>query len=62
MVKYAYNVLLTRGIKGTYVYVCDRALREYLRPMFPAAPLERESLGVEGWGHDPHRLAHRLDR
>lgn len=25
-----YSVLLTRGIKGTYVYVCDDALRDYL--------------------------------
>jgi DUF2075 family protein len=28
-----YSVLLTRGIKGTYVYVCDAALREHLRPL-----------------------------
>lgn len=26
-----YAVLLTRGIKGTYVYVCDPDLRDYLR-------------------------------
>lgn len=26
-----YNVLMTRGIKGTYVYVCDDELRKYLR-------------------------------
>ncbi|MDQ1124008.1 DUF2075 domain-containing protein [Microbacterium trichothecenolyticum] len=25
-----YGVLLTRGIRGTYVYVCDAALREYI--------------------------------
>lgn len=29
-----YAVLMTRGMKGTYVYVCDPALREYLRPFF----------------------------
>lgn len=29
-----YRVLLSRGICGTYVYVCDPALREYLRPYF----------------------------
>jgi len=29
-----YTVLLTRGILGTYVYVCDSALREYLRQFF----------------------------
>lgn len=28
-----YSVLLTRGIRGTYVYVCDPALRERLRPL-----------------------------
>jgi DUF2075 family protein len=28
-----YAVLLTRGMRGTYVYVCDRALRERLRPL-----------------------------
>ncbi|GAB3818170.1 hypothetical protein GCM10028820_19970 [Tessaracoccus terricola] len=38
MVKNVYAVLLTRGIRGTYVYVCDDALREHLRPFFtPAA-------------------------
>lgn len=26
-----YSVLMTRGIKGTYVYVCDDNLREYLK-------------------------------
>lgn len=29
-----YTVLLTRGIRGTYLYVCDPALREHLRPFF----------------------------
>lgn len=33
-VKNIYGVLLTRGIRGTYVYVCDSGLREYLRPYF----------------------------
>ena len=27
----AYIILLTRAIKGTYVYVCDKNLREYLK-------------------------------
>ena len=30
-----YAVLLTRGILGTYVYVCDDALREYLGKFIP---------------------------
>ena len=29
-----YRVLLTRGILGTYVYVCDPALREHFRRFF----------------------------
>jgi DUF2075 family protein len=32
-----YRVLLTRGIKGTYVYVCDERLRVYLRGMLESA-------------------------
>ncbi|HEY0258486.1 MAG TPA: DNA/RNA helicase domain-containing protein, partial [Lacisediminihabitans sp.] len=36
-VKNIYAVLLTRGIRGTYVYVCDEALREHLRAFIPAA-------------------------
>lgn len=32
-----YSVLLTRGIKGTYVYVCDAPLREHLRRFIPSA-------------------------
>ena len=31
-----YATLLTRGIYGTYVYVCDQALRDYLRQYIPA--------------------------
>ncbi|WP_199711229.1 DNA/RNA helicase domain-containing protein [Tessaracoccus antarcticus] len=33
-VRNIYAVLLTRGIRGTYVYVCDPLLRDYLRPFF----------------------------
>jgi len=32
-----YYVLMTRGILGTYVYVVDPVLREYLRQFIPAA-------------------------
>jgi DUF2075 family protein len=32
-----YAVLLTRGIFGTYVYVCDPALRDYLSSFIPPA-------------------------
>ncbi len=32
-----YRVLMTRGIKGTFLYVVDQNLRDYLRQFFPAA-------------------------
>lgn len=35
-IRNVYAVLLTRGIRGTFVYVCDPALREYLRAFIPA--------------------------
>jgi DUF2075 family protein len=34
LVRNIYRVLLTRGMRGTYVYVCNPALRERLRPFF----------------------------
>lgn len=37
-IRNVYGVLLTRGMLGTYVYVCDLALRERLRPYFSVAP------------------------
>ena len=33
-----YSVLLTRGIHGTYVSVCDAPLREHLRQFIEAGP------------------------
>jgi DUF2075 family protein len=39
LVENIYAVLLTRGMLGTYVYVCDRRLRERLRPYFGATAL-----------------------
>jgi DUF2075 family protein len=34
LVRNIYAVLLTRGMRGTYVYICDEALREELRKYF----------------------------
>lgn len=36
LVQNIYSVLLTRGVRGTYVYVVDEPLRERLRPYFPS--------------------------
>lgn len=32
-----YAVLMTRGIRGTYVYACDPGLRQYLRDFIPSS-------------------------
>ena len=37
-----YVTLMTRGIRGCFVYVCDDALREYLRPYFDAGKTDTE--------------------
>ena len=29
-IQHIYYVLMTRGIRGTYLYVCDQNLREYI--------------------------------
>ena len=33
-----YSVLLTRGMRGTFVYVCDPELRRHLERFIPQAP------------------------
>ena len=30
-----YKTLLTRGIKGTYIYICNENLREYFKQFIP---------------------------
>jgi len=40
LVRNIYAVLLTRGMLGTYVYVCDSALREHLRAFFTSTALD----------------------
>ncbi|OFL67605.1 hypothetical protein HMPREF2757_10080 [Brevibacterium sp. HMSC063G07] len=34
-----YTVLLTRGINGTYLYVCDPTLRDYIGALFAKRPM-----------------------
>lgn len=38
-----YRVLMTRGVRGTFVYVCDPALREHLRKYFEFASVGTDS-------------------
>ncbi|MDD4140862.1 MAG: DUF2075 domain-containing protein [Eubacteriales bacterium] len=38
IIKNTYRTLMTRGMKGCYVYCCDRALGEYLKERFRLMP------------------------
>lgn len=40
-----YAVLLTRGMKGTFVYACDPGLRRYLQHYIPSSPQRRPEPG-----------------
>ena len=55
LVRNIYAVLLTRGMLGTYVYVCDKALRERLRTFFSG-----NTLSARGYP-DPLRHEPNLD-
>lgn len=53
-----YCVLLTRGIRGTYVYVCDPALRAYLARFIPPAQASAADVPTERSGTQPSDLAY----
>lgn len=40
LIRNTYHVLLTRGMKGTYVYCEDKALRDYLKSLIRNASME----------------------
>jgi len=52
-IRNVYGVLLTRGVRGTYVYACDRSLQAYLQESFrdgpaPTSPQYRPTGRAEG--------------
>lgn len=47
IVKNTYRTLMTRGMKGCYVYCTDAPLAEYLRSRLRAAPALANSVGAE---------------
>ncbi|NHN24955.1 DUF2075 domain-containing protein [Flavobacterium jejuense] len=42
-----YKTIMLRGIKGTYVYVCDKNLREYFSQFMPKFKTKKESVFLE---------------
>lgn len=43
-----YKTIMLRGIRGTYVYVCDKNLREYFSQFIPKFRVEKETLILNG--------------
>ena len=41
-IKNIYYVLMTRGIKGTYIYVCNPELRKYMASFIDVYSLKNE--------------------
>jgi DUF2075 family protein/SOS-response transcriptional repressor LexA/predicted GIY-YIG superfamily endonuclease len=42
-----YKTIMLRGIKGTYVYVCDKNLREYFSQFIPKYKTDKETVLLE---------------
>lgn len=42
-----YKTIMLRGIKGTYVYVCDKNLREYFSKFIPKYKIENEIVSLK---------------
>ena len=47
IIKNTYRTLMTRGMKGCYVYFCDKALAEHFRELMAEKPTEEKSLRIE---------------
>ncbi len=47
IIKNTYRTLMTRGMKGCYVYCCDPALAEYFRELMAEKPVETEIIRIE---------------
>ncbi len=47
IIKNTYRTLLTRGMKGCFVYCCDEALSNYLKKLLKAVPSPQTSTRVE---------------
>ena len=42
-----YKTIMLRGIRGTYVYVCDKSLRDYFAQFIPKYKTEKETILLE---------------
>jgi len=47
IIKNTYRTLMTRGMKGCYVYFCDKALAEHFRQLMDVQPVEEEEVRIE---------------
>lgn len=47
IIKNTYRTLMTRGMKGCYVYFCDKALAEHFRALMAEKPAESRPMRIE---------------
>lgn len=52
IIKNTYRTLMTRGMKGCYVYCCDPALADYFRKMMTEEPSKAEMIRIESVVND----------
>ena len=47
IIKNTYRTLMTRGMKGCYIFCCDRALADYLRGLITVTETQQEEIRIE---------------
>jgi SOS-response transcriptional repressor LexA len=47
IIKNTYRTLMTRGMKGCYVYFCDKALADHFRDLMAQKPAEEPAVRIE---------------
>ncbi len=47
IIKNTYRTLMTRGMKGCYVYCCDKALADHFRELMAEKPVETQEMRIE---------------
>ncbi|GAB3993938.1 DUF2075 domain-containing protein [Glycomyces albus] len=55
LIRNAYYVLLTRGIRGVVIYAYDNKLRNFLSTKMPRAAISDSTMSAEEWSTEPIR-------
>ena len=54
IIKNTYRTLLSRGMKGCYIYCTDPGMREYIRKRLSVVPKGESSVALTKYVSDPH--------